>query len=155
MCVERLGDEIIGAHLQSAQLGALVGGENDDRDAAERLNAAHDLHDLKAVHHRHHQVQQDDRKLILMLTDQSESLFSVFGIENVVIILQNDAQRVAVDFLIVHHQHQRSVPQLFRLGHASSFRPAPARIQCVRVAYSRSASIGLTRCAFIPDSMER
>ena len=115
--VEGLGNEVRGAQLERLQLRALFRGQDDDGDAAEDFVVPDGLQDLKAAHHGHHQVQQDQGEVGAVLAHQLHAFFSVFGVENFVVILENHAQDVPVDLLIVHDQDELGPLNLFGSDH--------------------------------------
>ncbi len=94
------------AQLQGLQLRVLFGGEHDDGDALQLLVLPHDLQHLKAVHHRHHEVQKDDGKLLQMRAHLLQRLLAVLGADHVIVVLQDDAQGIPVDLMVVHDQHK-------------------------------------------------
>ena len=60
--IERLGQEVLGAHLDAPDhaLGVVDAADHDHRQMAQRVVALDALEHLDAVHARHDQVQQDD-----------------------------------------------------------------------------------------------
>lgn len=76
--VERLGDEVVGAQLQRLELGALFGREHDDGNL---------LHVLVGMH-------------------APEHLEAILGIDDLVVILKDDAQHVAIDLHIINDEDQ-------------------------------------------------
>ena len=103
--IEGLSDKVRGPQLQGLQLRLCVRGEHDDGDVVDFRVLPPDLKHLNAAHHRHHEVQQDDGEVVFPLPDDLQSLDPVLRKEELIVVLQDRGQHVAVDLLIVYHQH--------------------------------------------------
>ena len=66
--------------VQGLQLGAFLRSQHDDGDVAQLLVVSDLIQDLKAVHDRHHQVQQDQGYAFRVGPDLLHGLPAVFGI---------------------------------------------------------------------------
>jgi PAS domain-containing protein len=62
--------------------------------------------DLEAVEDRHDQVQQDDREVIGVLVHDVEGLLAVLGVYHVVVVLEDYAQGIPVDLVVIDDQYQ-------------------------------------------------
>ena len=99
-----LRDEVRGAGSQAAHLGGLVRSQHDDRYAAELVVRLDDVQQLKAVHHRHEQIQQDQRYGFGLPANGFQRSLAVFGIEHLVFAADDLAEYAAVDQFVLHDQ---------------------------------------------------
>ena len=117
MQVEGLGNEVGCAQLKRLQFRALLGGKHDYGNLGELLVVTHVFEYLESAHHRHHEVQKDDGKLARMLPHGIKRLLAIGGIDDLVVVLQDDSQDVPVYLVIVHDENQLGTLYLLRLNH--------------------------------------
>src|SRR6185437_3830849 len=100
---ERLGDVVVGAHVEGAHLLALVahGGEHDDRQVAPAAHLGADLHAAAVGQHQveHHRVGRADRHRVERLG------LGLGGVHVVAGVAEDHAQRAQDLRLVVHDEH--------------------------------------------------
>ena len=104
--IKGLCDKIRRPHLQRLQLRALIRGQDDDRNILQLLILLQPLHHLEAGHNRHIQVKENDGKLLRMPVDLIQCFLPILRIYDMVRILQNNAQRIPVDLMVIYDQDQ-------------------------------------------------
>ena len=106
---ERLGQIIVGPGPQALDLRLLAGprGQQNDRDVAQRRIGAQALQKIDAVHHRHHDVAQDE--IVPGVRERRERRLSVGDRGNVVPGAQQAREIVPHVRVIVRHQNPRGV----------------------------------------------
>jgi hypothetical protein len=149
--VERLGQVIVGAHLDALDdaVGVVERGDQDHRQVHEsRIGVgAQVLQQLEAVHLRHHDVEQ--HQVVRRGLEHRQRIAAVDrGLDRVALALQAAREHVAVHFVVVHDEHARRVGagvvrrvrgrERGRGAHAA-LRPMPASMS--RRTYGSSASI--------------
>ena len=102
--LKRFADEILRADLQSAQLVAWLGGDDQHREVAVQFNFLEPLNDLESVHGGHLQIEQD--QVIAVLEVKFADLARIHGGCDGTIAgaLQYPFEQNDVDFLIVYDQ---------------------------------------------------
>ena len=106
LLVKGLGNKVRCAHLQRLQFGGSFRRQDDNRNLPKQFIVAHGLQHFKPVQDRHHQVKQYNGQPFPLLPHDFQRFFSVLSVEKLIIILQNRAQHIPVDLLIVNDQNQ-------------------------------------------------
>ena len=104
--VEGLGDEVCRAHFQRPELGVPLRGEHDDGNGLQKRVFAHAVQYLEAIHLGHDQVQQHHGQLVPVFLDHLQCFPAVGRVQYFIVILQDHAQHIPVDFLVVYNQNQ-------------------------------------------------
>ena len=129
------GNKVDCTEFEASDLGVLIGRQDNDGDLLQ-LRIILDLPEhLGAGHHRHQQIQQDQRELILVRADLLQRLASVFGKDQLVIRAENGAEQLAVDPLIVDDQDQ--TPAVGRMKFFMTFQHAAFSSCFRRSGFSR------------------
>ena len=82
-----LGDKVHGPVAQGGQLRVPIRGEHDHRDAGQAHIRPQRLHQLKAVHHRHVDIQQDHGHRALKGAQLLQRFLAVSRKKHVILIL--------------------------------------------------------------------
>ena len=102
---EGLRDEVRRAHAQGRHLRRLLARQHHHGDALELRVGLQHLQQLIARHHGHVQVQQHHGQRVGVGADQLETLPAVLRVQQMEVVLQHHAEDLAVDLLVLHHQH--------------------------------------------------
>ena len=102
LCHEIGGPVSQGRHLVG--LAVILRGD-DHRDGRVVGRGFHDGQKGIAVHHGHHQIQQNEGYLILVPFQQGERLLPVFRFQHLILIGQYRVQHSPVDLVVLNHQY--------------------------------------------------
>ncbi|MPM40360.1 hypothetical protein SDC9_87000 [bioreactor metagenome] len=97
-------------------LGSMIGGNDNDGDAGQRLICRHLLQHRITVLHRHQQIQQHGGDPFPVPPHQRQSLRAVLRLKDLIFALEQSAKDCAVDLHIIHQQqriaglHHRALP---------------------------------------------
>ena len=104
--VKGAADIVRDAHLVGVthdRVGVLAG-NHDDRDILNPVVAVHGSQHFKAVHHRHDDVQQNQRNAGAVLLQHGQAFRAVGGLQYIVVAAQNLRQNRAVHLGIINDQ---------------------------------------------------
>jgi hypothetical protein len=113
--IDRLGQELLSAGIESVKEGARVGtcGHHDDGDVQGGRIRLEDLRNLIAVHAGHHDVEQDQIREVE--PDRGQRFVPVIrGTGDITFRAQERLQELTILGLVVNDQN--SVPQLSRMA---------------------------------------
>ena len=104
--IERLRNKVHGTHLKRLKLRVFIRGQHDHRKMAQPLVLPDPLHHLITVHHRHVEVKKHNRQIVFMPVHRFQCFFPVLCVDQVIVILQDNAERIPVDLDIIHNQNK-------------------------------------------------
>ena len=102
-----LGHEVrspVGKGRHLVLLAAGLGGDDHGDQGQLRILPDHIQQGI-AVHHRHHHIQQDQRNFFSPLPQQVKRNLTVLRLQNIVAFLQDRAQNLPVQLVILHNQN--------------------------------------------------
>ena len=79
--------------------------DHNDRQLGDPAPFVHHLKHIKTVFFRHHDIQQNNRNVIMQLFENVKSLFTVFCFQHLIVRLKHIGKHLAIDRRIIRDQH--------------------------------------------------
>ena len=117
-----LGDEVERPELQAGHLRVVVRGHYDHGNPRQFGGFLQQPQHHHAGPHRHDQIQQDQRDVLRPLLCQFQRLLTVGRVEYAIVVLQQCAEQLPVDLLVIDHQYGAPLRRgdlHMRIGHGT------------------------------------
>ena len=124
--VEGLADEVARARFQRRQLGVRVGGDHQHGQVAFQFQRAQGIHHVVAAHAGHHQVEDDQVKLVALVQAGHGARVEGAADGRVAAAAQQVLEQAQIDVLVVDDENFRRID----IGLADHGAPAPFCRRC-------------------------